>query len=713
MLTATPTIAKPTRLLYPLRLPLCMAIAAILCPMPSWAADDTVGMASTPDDDLHEMTIYADPLRRSVSQLGAAVSSVGQQQILSQSGFNLGDALEGQVGVHVDRFGAGAARPVIRGQSAPRVKVLSDGVQLFDASEISPDHAVATDPLLAKRIEVLRGPSTLLYGGGAIGGVVNVIDGKIPEQMPEHGASGVTAVRVDSAALSRELIMAATTALSDHVALHVEGLSRRADDYRAPNQASERVAGTATDGYSGSLGLSWIDQQGFIGVAYSRQASDYALAGHDHAYEGCHLDGVQLHCGDHDDHEADNDHSEEEHAAEAPPKVVLRNDRVDLRGEYRQPMQGIEAVRVRAGYTNYQHQEIEEGQVSTTFANEGVEGRVEITHTPIAGWTGVVGMQHAQNQFSAIGEERFLPVTDTTSHSLFVLEHRDLGEQWHLELGARQEWQQIQADQLDPNTGRRQAEVDQNAQSFSLATRWQFVPHSTLGLTFSRSQRLPNAQELYANGVHVATNTYEQGNANLKAETTQHAELSLSHHAGPLKLNLSGFYSQADDYIYAQTLDRFEDFRLIEYQQHDARFYGGEVEASYRLTPLLTSTVFADHVRGQLRHDDADQNLPRIPATRFGARLQQKWNGFDGELEWYRVNAQREIASFEQVTPAYQMLNASLRYTKTLANTRDTYSVFVTGNNLLNEEAYEHSSFLANRVPLVGRNLTFGVQLSY
>lgn len=696
--------------------PLCVARSVLAIPallMPIAAQADVLSHRHDEQEEGLHMTIRADPLNRSASRLATASTVMGQQKIFQQGSRTLGDVLANQVGMRADNFGAGASRPVIRGQTAPRVKVLSDGAQLFDASEISPDHAIAIDPSLAQRIEVLRGSAALLYGGAAIGGVVNVVDQKIAQQAPDNGATGMLGLRTDSAALSRDVVFSSTASLNDHWVGHIEGTARRANDYRAPAQQGERVAATATEGYSGALGLSWVGDDGYFGASYSRQASDYALAGHNHAYESCELEQMKLHCNDdehaheeHEDHKDDEGH--EEHANESPPQVKLRSERLDVRGEYRQPMRGLERIKMRLSSTDYQHEEREGDTVATTFSNRGDELRLEVTHSPWGAWQGLFGLQASRSRFSALGEESFLPQTDQRQYGIFWLEHRDIGQNLHVELGARQEWQS-----LTPNDG--QAASDLTATSLSWSGLWQFAPQYRAGLSLSRSQRLPNAQELYANGVHLATNTFELGQTNLQAETAHNVELSLRHHQQKLDVELSAYYQQANDYIYAQTLDRFENFRLIEYRQADALFYGAEVEASYKVLPWLSATVFADHVRGQLKQGVAGgrENLPRIPALRYGARLNTQHNGWRSEWSWTQTERQRDIADFEQQTPAYQMLDLSLSYTAAQKNEQNWYSVFVKGSNLLNQTAYNHSSFLANVVPLVGRNISMGVQFNF
>ena len=559
--------------------------------------------------------------------------------------------------------------------------------------------------MLAERVEILRGPATLLYGGGAIGGVVNVLDRKIPTTMPEKGVEGQAGLRINSAAAERAAIFGITTALSDNLALRLEGVSRKTTEYRAPKNFSmthedgdvespKRISGTATEGDQLSMGVSWIDDRGYLGVAYSKNSNDYGLSGHSEAYHACHLDGLALDCtGAKDEHE----HEE----AEATPMIKLRSERVDLRGELANPLAGIEKLRLRAGFTDYQHQEIEGGAVGTTFSNRGFNTRLEFEHQPVAGWRGVVGLQQQHAEFSVKGEEGFLPTTDTRNVGLFLLEHY----QWqdlHVELGARHEWQQITPDNIQPESNLR-------GNSVSASVLWDVAPTYSVVSSLSRSQRLPHAQELYANGVHLATNTLELGDANLKAETSVNTELGLRRTDADLTFNVQVFYNQIEDYIYANSLDRFEGFRLIQYAQADAAFVGAEAEVSYAFTPSLSATVFADHVEGRLR---GGEDLPRIPATRWGSRIHQAWQDWQAEVEWYQVNTQKNIASFEQVTPAYQMLNATVSYEGMTAN-QETYRLFLRGSNLLDDVAYNHTSFLSNVVPMMGRNLSLGVQVSF
>lgn len=674
-------------------------------------------------EQLESVTVSADPFGQRADAMSTPAEILGGDELILKRQGTLGDTLNGLSGVHADTFGAGASRPVVRGQTSPRVLSLSDGSEVMDASAISPDHAVDVEPMLTERLEVLRGPATLLYGGGAIGGVVNVIDNKIPTHVPERGYEGSIDLRGTTGSKTREGAFA-LTAGEGNFALHVEGMKRRSDDYRVPGWTSSRLGGSYEDTSRGSLGMSWVGTQGYLGIAYTQTDRKYGLPGHTHAYEGCHPHGSHLHCpnvggGDHGHDHGHDDHGHEEHGHDdhghdhahdhdhdhdhEAPWVRAKSKRLDLRGEYRQPFSGIERVRVRGGWTDYRHDEIEEGQVGTTFKNRGYDMRVEAEHAPLGDWRGVVGLQTARSDFSALGIEAFLPQTRTNSTGIFLLEKYQLNEAWRFELGARYDWKSVSPESAQPKRSF-------NAASFSGAAIWDLTPAYALSLSLSHSHRLPNAQELYANGVHLATNTYERGDANLGKETSNNIDLTLRKHAGDLKFSVGVFHNRVKNYIYGQTVDQIEDFRLIDYRQHDAQFTGIEGQVDYAFTRYLTVGVFGDMVRGKLSGGEGD--LPRIPAARAGVRGKLKFGNWAGDVELYRVFHQNRIAGYEQQTPGYNMMNAGISYADSLGGGVD-YMVYLRATNLFNQLALNHASFLAHTAPLPGRRVTLGLRLDF
>lgn len=668
----------------------------------------TVGRDNAPNAGFMQAGSTADPeivvsahvLGLRADETATPVVTLSGDALVHRRQATLGDTLAGQPGIHFDNFGGGASRPVIRGQTAPRVQALSDGAGVHDASAISPDHAVTTEPLLLRGIEVLRGPAALLYGGSAIGGAINLLDEKVPTSIPEGGLAGTAEGRFGTADDERSLVGGITIG-GQGLALRVEGVHRSSNDYRVPKRFGDRhVDGSYNDSSTFSIGGSWVGSGGYVGVAYTRQRSEYGLPGHSHDYEGCHPHGSSLHCGSHghddDDHDHDHDHEHEE-----VPFVKLRSERFDIRSEHEDPLPGFEKVRFRLSFTDYEHDEIEHDEVATTFRNKAHELRFELAHKPIGPLRGAFGVQHSESRFSALGAEAFIPESETRSTALFLMETLQAGPV-RLELAARHEWQKIET------TLKRS--VSHNPFSISGAAVWDIDGDYSLALSLARSQRAPNVQELYARGIHLATNTYELGTATLGKETGKSVDLTLRKTKGPLTFTIGAYHQDFGDYIFASTLDQFEDFRLIRYTAADARFTGVDGEVRYQISPDFGVSLFGDYVRARLKSGLGD--LPRIPAGRIGARADGRWGPLSADVEYYRMFEQDRIAAFETRTPGYDMLNATLAYKVELGPKADA-ELFVRATNLTNELAYNHASFIKSASPLRGRNFVFGLRTSF
>ncbi len=680
---------------------LALMLAYSLAPNLAAAAPDVPQEGSAPVL-LPAVVVQASSLELGADEMTTPVTVLEGEELRARSAATLGETLEGQAGTTATHFGAGASRPVIRGMDGPRVRVLSHGSEVMDASTISQDHAVTVEPLLARQIEILRGPSGLAYGGGAIGGVVNVLDDKIPTRVPARGVEGHVELRAGSAA--REGAGAfAVTAGSGNFAIHAEGLKRDANDYRVGSgwSGGSKVEGSDNQTQTGSLGVSWIGDRGYLGLAYTGQRNAYGLPGHSHDFEDCHTHDGELHCGTHGDEEDGHDH-EEEHG-HGVPRVDLRSDRWDLRGEYLDPFAGFSRVRFSAGLTDYRHDEKEGGTVATRFRNKAKDGRLELQHQPLAGWRGVLGLQSSVRDFSALGEEAYVQPTITRRHALFLLEEKRIGD-WRLEGALRHEWQDIEVEGVLPDRSHR-------GTSISLGANWRFAPQYSLGLTLTRAQRLPTAEELYADGLHTASATYERGNSELQRETSRNIDLSLRKTAGETTFSVSVYHNRITDYIYANTLDELNGLQLIEYAQGDAVFTGMEASLRQQLGRNFGLTLFGDYVRGRLERQGGE-NLPRIPAARLGTRLDARWGEhWRGEAELYRVARQDRVASYESETPGYNMFNLRLSYGTKLNGLPAEF--YLKGENLTDQLAYAHTSFIKNVAPLAGRNITLGLRVSF
>ena len=687
------------------RSPLALALLLAFVPPLSAAAEPANAadsrLAADPDS-ASTVVISASALGLLGDDMITPVTALAGGRLVRERESTLGETLKNQPGITSSHFGAGAARPVIRGMDGPRVKIVSDGTDVQDASTISPDHAVAFEPLLAERIEVLRGPSALAYGGGAVGGVVNILDRKIPTAMPVKPVEGSMELRGNSAADEKTGAFELTSGFGN-VAVHAEGARRDAGDYRVGKgwEDGRTVTGSFRESTSGSVGLSWIGARGYLGVAYTKERSDYGIPGHDHEFASCHPHGDHLHCGGHGHEEEGHDH-EHEHGEEPPPVVKLDSERWDVRGEYSNPLAGFSRLRVRAAYTDYRHDEIDDGVVATTFVNKVRDGRLELEHLPLGGWRGVLGLQTGRRDFSAVGDEAYVPPTVTKKHAAFVTEEYRLGA-WRFEAAARHEWQDIDVDATGLE-GRKA-----RGTSVSAGAVWKFAPQYSLGATVARTHRLPTAEELYADGVHLATSTYEVGNQDLKKETSNNVDLTLRKFAGATTFSVSAFRNRVNDYIYGRTLDNHEGFQLIEYAQRDAVFTGIEGELRHKLSPALSATLFGDYVRAKF--DDGAGNLPRIPAHRIGARLDGNWQAWHGNVELVRVGKQDKVGPFERATDGYAMLNLGGHYELRLGGQQA--QLYARINNLTDELAFSHTSFIRDAAPLAGRNVTAGLRVAF
>ncbi|OIJ38246.1 MULTISPECIES: zinc piracy TonB-dependent receptor ZnuD [Acinetobacter] len=671
---------------------------------------------------LETIQVQAHPLIQTAADFAVA-DHVVDQKALSERATTIGDALADELGVYSNQFGTGASRPVIRGQDGPRVKVLQHASETADVSTLSPDHAVTVDPILAKQVEVIRGPSTLLYGAGTVGGLVNVTDQKIPTQMPEDGLEGTVGLRYNSGSDEKLASAGVTAGIGENFALRVEGSKRKANDYIAPDYVVEephgdhshfhkerRVDNTFAEGQTVNIGGSWIHDRGFVGLSYSNRQDQYGLPGHSHEYHDCHPHGNELHCGGHGPAPQPDPNAVEEEHAHGGPWVDLESHRYDMRTELNNPFAGFDKLRAHASFTDYEHDELEENEVISNFKSKGYDARLELVHVPVAGWEGVIGTQYSQQKINLAGgadeheghshSSVLMADTKTEKYSLFGLEHKQIGDV-HVELGARVEHQKIDVDSTQKN-------YSDTGVSGSAAANWEFAPNYKLSVVGSHQQRLPLAQELYADGVHFATNTYERGNQDLDVEKSNNLELGLHYEGDKLDYHVHVYHNWFDNYIYGATTDDDGAFRLIDYTQDKARFYGTEAQAGYQINDMYKLSVFGDYVRGKIE----GKNAPRVPAGRLGTKVEADFaDGWSGLAEYYHVFNQDKIASYEDETQGYNMVNVGLSYANSLAD-NNAYRVYFKANNLLDDQVYSHTSFLSN-IPQVGRNFTVGVQYDF
>lgn len=601
---------------------------------------------------------------------------------------NLGDTLSHELGVSSSSFGPGAGRPIIRGQDGPRVQVLENGIGTGDISTISPDHAVATETLNASRIEILRGPSTLMYGSGISGGVVNVINDRIPDRLfktPQASFEG----RYNSALEERNGALMASGSLG-RMSWNLEGVKRKTSDVHIPGLANPNDPGSGTglirnsaiDSSNLSVGSSYVGERGFVGMSVSRLENFYGIPGPEGA------------------------------------KIDMGQTRYGLAGDLDNPLKGFRQLKMRFNYNDYQHKELEQsGAVGSRFSNNELEGRAELAHKPIAQWQGVVGIQLQNRNFSAKGEEAFVPSSLSQSASAFMLEKRNW-QRWQFEAGGR-----FEHTLHNPQAASLQTR-DFNLYSISAGGTWQFRDGYQLNLTATRGQRAPNTVALYANGIHVATNTFEQGAQNLRKETSNNFDIALQKTSGMVTGKVNLFYNHVNDYIFQQSrdsngdglADRIDDEGMLnphgaylvqDYTQTRAKFYGLEAEAIVALVPdTLNLRLFTDIVYGRLKNNG---NIPRITPQRFGFDLDFKRNAWQANFNLTRVTQQDRVAVLESETPGYTLMNAEMGYHMKLTKSVN-YTLFLQGRNLLDSDMRVHTSFLKDVAPLPGRAIVAGIR---
>jgi iron complex outermembrane receptor protein len=634
------------------------------------------------------VVITATPIRETALETTQPVSVLEGDALVRKRSASLGETLAAEPGVSASYFGPQASRPIVRGLGGERVRVYEDGADALDVSALSDDHAVSIDPLLADRIEIVRGPATLLYGNGASGGIVNVITHRIPERAPREPLAGAFELRGDSAVDQRS-VAAHVDAAAGAFVVHADGFDRTTGEVSIPGFAWSRalregraaageevdptrgeLPGTASDTRGGALGASAIGERGFVGLSGSRFETRYGIPGS----EGISID--------------------------------LAQERYDFSAELRDPWATIRSLRARATYNDYEHAELEpQGDVGTQFDQRGREARVTLEHVPLAGWRGVLGAQWRSIDLEALGEEAFVPPSKTRNLGVFLYEERAFGP-LTLELGARLEMQEVEAQAAA-------ADYDAEAWNGSAGLLWKFSPAHSLALQVTRTQRHPTATELYADGPHVAVQRFEVGDPTLGRERALTADLSLRRFVGAWRFGLTVFRSDYDDYIFPQRTGEEEDeLPVAQYVQADARFTG--VEAEIGLPALATpagelrTRLMADVVRGEL--DDAG-DLPQIPPFRAGLAFELTRGRVTAGLSLMQHDRQDRIAAFELPTASYTMLDVDLSYRASLGG--GELLAYLRGGNLLDEDARRHPSPLKDVAPLPGRTIGAGLRFAF
>ncbi|MCE3602526.1 TonB-dependent receptor [Massilia sp. P8910] len=668
------------------RTPLASAILSALSAL-NHANAQVAGAASAAADAdavVPKVVVTATPFGKSEGdQILTPAKILAGDELRDKLGSSLGETLSQELGVSASGFGAGASRPIIRGLEGSRVKMLENGMAVADVSGLSNDHAVSADGAVARQIEILRGPAALLYGSGAIGGLVNVVNERIPAALEAH-PSGQFETRYSTVDRGRGASGAVDAAVGQ-IGLHLDGNIRRSDDYKIPDNrmlgdpasASGHLPQSFTRQDTLGAGASLVGDWGHAGVSVATLNNRYGIP----TLAGSQIDQSQI--------------------------------RYDADSLFNKPFAGVENIKVKFGYTDYDHAELDqENHPEVLFKNRSLETRAELTHAPLAGWHGTVGMQTENAHFSALSAEGgpdTVPVTRSTSTAAFLVEETDIGP-IKLNAGARLE------------SVKRKPVAHQDRQfdlgSYSVGAMWPFMPGYATGATVSLAQRAPATEELYSGGPHDATQTFDIGNADFKKETSRNIELSLQKISGLVRWKANVFQNKVKDFIYGNISGARVDQEgnpggeLLQriYQQAGASIRGAEAEVSYNQHGEgLSLRAFADSSRGKL---DQGGSLPLQPAARIGADLGYRSGPVRAGVSLLRAQRQDRLASFEHdATPGYTQLGANLSYTQHIGNADLTW--FMIGRNLLNQDIRLSTSVLKEVSPLPGRNFLFGVRTKF
>ena len=685
---------------------------SVLFLSPSWALDSSNSVDRQTNKAVLEEIVVTSHL---LSDKGLAQSTtvLTAQKLEDELQASLGATIASVPGIRSASFGGAVGRPVIHGLGGARIKTTQDRIDSLDVSVTSADHAVTLEPFMANQINILKGASTLLYGSGAIGGVVDVDTGRIPKERPLKSLVGRVELRAADNANAKMAAARVDGAYADSLAWHIDAFTKQADDYDISGdvesqalreaegdlheqEASAELLGSRYDVTGGAIGASFISEDGFVGLSVSTLQSEYGLVGgHGHEeYE------------EHEEHEEG--HSElSDMADESPGRIELNQVRVDIEGQLNSPFQGVKALNFRLGINDYQHQEIEgNGEVGTVFNNDAWEGRLEMSHSPVAQFDGVLGFQLSNRDFSATGAEAFVPPVETRSVGAFWVGQREF-DAVSIEAGVRVE--SVNHQPMQSAFSR----LDFMSESASLGFIVPLGEFASLAALADYTQRAPAVEELYSFGPHLATQTFEVGNASLNEESALGFSVSFHYHSDLVDVQATLYNTNFNDFIYQYNTGQNDDgLPVFNYVQDDADFTGIDFEAALHLAQVfggdLDVSANFDTVTAEI---DAGGHVPRIPANRQGVGLAWSNAAWQLKLQLKHVNKQEKLAAFELLSESYS--DVSFRVTRRVMIGENELKLFVHGRNLTNQEQREHVSFVKDVAPAPGRRIEAGLRFLF
>ncbi|MBA3581567.1 MAG: TonB-dependent receptor [Gammaproteobacteria bacterium] len=648
---------------------------------------------------LEEVTVTASPLKLSIDETAQSVSVLDDAILRAQMARNLASTLESQAGISATDFGPAVSRPIIRGFAGPRVLLLENSMSGMDLSSLSDDHAPAMEADNAVQIEVLRGPMTLLYGSGAIGGVVNVVNARLPNKLPAQ-FSGELQAWGDTVANGTLLALAVDDAFGNW-AVHADAKKQNADDYTIPTDAGitdedgnvrDVLANSASESQDVAVGTSWFGENSQVGIALNELTQQYGLPNEEDA------------------------------------SIDMRQQRVQLKAALYSFDSSIKKIELDVAAARYKHTEFEGEEIGTRFKNDEWQTRVGVTQSINDAMQWIWGTDLKQQDFSALGAEAYIPTTTTQSQALFGIAQYQQND-WRWETGLR-----VEKANLENTT----ANEDFDLLNGSLAARWSLTEPLSLSFSLGYAERAPTAEELFACGAHIATSTYTVGliadacvptNVDVAPESYTNLDIGLRWQTTQQRLLLTLFTGRSQNYLYLAPTDtdidgiadRVDDEGVLasdgellraQYQQHTATFQGYEIEALWSLSEQLGEgwdlRVFTDRVRGRLTDD---RYLPRMTPPRAGVAMLYQVQAWSAVLENMYIARQNELAELETPTQSATVWGAKLAYDIALGE--QTLSLYARGENLTDEVVRRHTSWIKAQSPLPGRNWQLGLNWKF
>ena len=693
-----------------------------------------VASAQNGDDTHHQIEqiiVTASPLSRTVEEIAQPTSVLGGDELRKKVSSSIGETLSTEPGVNATSFGPIASRPVIRGQGGERIGILINGLDSLDASSISDDHQVTSEGLLAESIEIIRGPATLLYGSGAAGGLINIVDNRLISEPTEELFSGRASLGTESANGGREMAIQSTLG-SGNTAFTFDYFRRSTENIKIPGFAESEILMAAEEAEAGddgdhgdeeeafgeventqsltrggSVGISYFGDRGFVSTSFSGFDSVYGIPGHHHHHEEDHDDD------EHDDDEHDDDdgdHGDEHDEEEESVVLDLKQKKIDIRAEYNLDTKLLDTIKFKVADSNYSHTEYDGTAIGTVFDVDGIDTRIEVTHNPWGNLEGAFGFQYRDVHFDVSGDEAYIPQTNTKRLSAFAFEEYNFNDDFTLQGSLRLEKQTIDGPTITQI-------YDNSGFSGSVGFIWNPEGNISLSSNLALTDRHPTAADLYADGPHIASARYERGGISLgkgifKVEESTNIDITLRGDYDLVEWSITGFTNRVEDFLLLRPQDlEIDELKVYDYDQADVNFYGIEAEALFEIwdgdNGHLHLNLFTDFVNAEERNSGA--YLPKVPPSRYGLKIHGRLNQLDVNLDAIFADSQSKLATNELATEGYTLVNLSLSYT--LDN--PDILLILRGSNLLDEEIRRHTSYLKDLVPLPGRSIYAGLTYNF